>query len=148
MTLFSYEVDLQSDHFNVANVVGRLQGLKRAWQDYAHALCNEKCGCAMKDGRRKRAAIHARVTTDGQTTDNQLRELRLVAEQNGWQIVQEFLDQGISGAKGREHRPAFDALWKGAVRREFAVIMAWAVDLLGRPLSHLVNFLSRSTRHK
>lgn len=74
--------------------------------------------------------------------DNQLRELRVVAERHGWQIVQEFVDQGISGAKGREQRPAFDALWKGAVRREFDVVMVWAVDRLGRSLSHLVNFLS------
>lgn len=92
--------------------------------------------------KRKRAAIYARVSTDGQTTDNQLRELRLVAERNGWEIVQEFIDQGISGAKGREQRPAFDALWKGAIRREFDVVMVWAVDRLGRSLSHLVNFLS------
>jgi len=96
----------------------------------------------MKDGKTKRAAIYARVSTDGQTTENQLRELRLVAERNGWPIVQEFVDQGVSGAKGREERPAFDALWKGAIRREFDVIMVWAVDRLGRSLSHLVNFLS------
>ena len=96
----------------------------------------------MKDGKTKRAAIYARVSTDGQTTENQLRELRLVAERNGWPIVQEVVDQGISGAKGREQRPAFNALWKGAIRREFDVVMVWAVDRLGRSLSHLVNFLS------
>jgi DNA invertase Pin-like site-specific DNA recombinase len=65
-----------------------------------------------------------------------------VAERNGWQIVQEYVDYGISGAKGREQRPAFDALWKGATRRQFDVVMVWAVDRLGRSLSHLVNFLS------
>lgn len=96
----------------------------------------------MKNQHVKRAAIYARVSTDGQTTENQLRELRLVAERNGWQIVHEFIDQGISGAKGREQRPAFDALWKGAVRREFDVVMVWAVDRLGRSLPNLVNFLS------
>jgi DNA invertase Pin-like site-specific DNA recombinase len=96
----------------------------------------------MKDGRTTRAAIYGRVSTDGQTTDNQLYELRMVAERNGWQIVQEFVDKGISGAKGRKQRPAFDALWKGAIRREFDVVMVWAVDRLGRSLSHLVNFLS------
>ena len=96
----------------------------------------------MKDSRPKRAAIYARVSTDGQTTENQLRELRVVAERNGWQLVQEFVDNGISGAKGREHRPAFDALWKGAIRREFDVVMVWAVDRLGRSLAHLVTFLS------
>jgi DNA invertase Pin-like site-specific DNA recombinase len=63
-----------------------------------------------------------RVSTDGQTTENQLRELRLAADRNGWPLVQEFVDQGISGAKGREQRPAFDALWKGAVRREFDLL--------------------------
>jgi DNA invertase Pin-like site-specific DNA recombinase len=96
----------------------------------------------MKDERSTRAAIYARVSTDGQTVDNQLRELRMVAERNGWQIIQEFVDKGISGAKGREQRPAFDALWKGSTRREFDVVMVWAVDRLGRSLSHLVNFLS------
>src|SRR5262249_21176237 len=50
--------------------------------------------------------------------------------------------KGISGAKGREQRPAFDALWRGAIRREFDVVMVWAVDRLARSLSHLVNFLS------
>jgi len=54
----------------------------------------------MKDGKTKQAAIYARVSTDGQTTENQLRELRLAAERNGWLIVEEFVDQGISGAKG------------------------------------------------
>jgi DNA invertase Pin-like site-specific DNA recombinase len=96
----------------------------------------------MKDGRITRAAIYERVSTDDQTVDNQLRELRMVAERNGWEIIQEFIDKGISGVKGREHRPAFDALWKGAIRREFDVVMVWAVHRLGRSLSHLVNFLS------
>lgn len=64
------------------------------------------------------------------------------------QIVQEFVDQGIGGSKDREQRPAFDALWKGAVRREFDVVMVWAVDRLGRSLSHLVNFLSQSHAKK
>ena len=96
----------------------------------------------MKYCKTKRAAIYARVSTDGQTTENQLHELRLVAERNGWPIVQEFVDKGISGAKGREQRPAFDALWKAVIRREFEVVLVWAVDRLGRSLSHLVDFLS------
>ena len=96
----------------------------------------------MMNSKIKRAAIYARVSTDGQTTENQLRELRIVAGRNGWPIVQEFIDQGISGAKGREQRPAFDALWKAAIRKEFDVVMVWAVDRLGRSLTHLVSFLS------
>ena len=47
----------------------------------------------MQNGRGTRAAIYGRVSTDGQTVDNQLRELRMVVERNGWQIVQEFVGQ-------------------------------------------------------
>jgi len=90
----------------------------------------------------RRAAIYARVSTDGQSTANQLQELRLTAERNGWQVVQEFVDRGISGAKGRDKRPAFDALWKGVGRKDFDIVLVWSVDRLGRSLQHLVDFLS------
>jgi len=89
----------------------------------------------------KRAAIYARVSTDDQTTENQLRELRQVAERCGWHIVAEYVDNGVSGAKGRDQRPQFDALCNAATRRECDVIMAWSVDRLGRSLRHLVSFL-------
>jgi len=90
----------------------------------------------------KRVAIYARVSTDSQTTKNQLIELRRIADLNGWQIVTEFIDEGISGAKGRDKRPQYDALLKSAVRKEFDMIMAWSVDRLGRSLQHLIEFLN------
>jgi DNA invertase Pin-like site-specific DNA recombinase len=90
----------------------------------------------------KRVALYARVSTDGQTTDNQLDELRTVAKRNKWKIVEVFIDHGISGAKGREKRPAFDKMCNAAVRKEFDLIAAWSVDRLGRSLQHLVSFLS------
>lgn len=90
----------------------------------------------------RRAAIYIRVSTDQQTTDNQERELREVAARTGWEIVEVYRDQGISGAKGRDKRPAFDALCKDAARRRFDVVMAWSVDRLGRSLQDLVAFLS------
>jgi DNA invertase Pin-like site-specific DNA recombinase len=46
-----------------------------------------KGGAAMDKARR--AAIYARVSTDGQTTGNQLRELRATAERHGWTVVEE-----------------------------------------------------------
>lgn len=95
-----------------------------------------------KDVAMKKVAIYARVSTDKQSTDNQLRELRTIADKNGWELVNEFVDEGISGAKGRDKRPQFNALMKSAVRREIDVVMAWSVDRLGRSLQHLVEFLS------
>ena len=91
--------------------------------------------------KRAKVALYARVSTDGQTTENQLQELRKVADRNGWQIIQEFVDHGISGAKGRDQRPAFDEMCKGVIRKEFDLVMAWSVDRLGRSLQHLVTFL-------
>jgi len=89
----------------------------------------------------KTAALYLRVSTDGQTTENQRRELAHVAERAGWQIVEVYEDAGISGAKGRDKRPAFDKLLKDANRRRFDLVAAWSVDRLGRSLQHLVAFL-------
>ena len=96
----------------------------------------------MNARKTKRAAIYARVSTNGQTTTNQLRALRKVARRTGWKIVQEYVDNGISGAKGRNGRPQFDALCTAAVRREFDVVMAWSVDRLGRSVQDLIAFLN------
>ena len=79
-----------------------------------------------------RVALYTRVSTDTQTTDNQIDQLREVADRNGWVVVREYIDEGISGSKGREQRPKFDALLKNAVRKEFDVVMSWSVDRLGR----------------
>jgi DNA invertase Pin-like site-specific DNA recombinase len=90
-----------------------------------------------------RTALYLRVSTlNGQTTENQRLELEAVAGRNGWAVVEIYEDAGISGAKGREKRPAFDRMLRAAVRREFDVIMAWSVDRLGRSLQGLVAFLS------
>jgi DNA invertase Pin-like site-specific DNA recombinase len=89
----------------------------------------------------KRAVLYLRVSTLDQTTANQERELRKVAGRAGWEVTKVYRDHGISGAKGRDERPAFDALHKAAARREFDIVMVWSVDRLGRSLKDLVNFL-------
>jgi len=93
------------------------------------------------DKRRKRVALYLRVSTSGQTVDNQRLELEAAAERHGWDITEVFADRGISGAKGRAERPAFDRLLKGVTRKEFDLIAAWSVDRLGRSLQDLVAFL-------
>jgi DNA invertase Pin-like site-specific DNA recombinase len=88
-----------------------------------------------------RVALYLRVSTDDQTVANQRRELEAVAKRSGWKIVATFQDRGISGAKGRDRRPAFDNLCKGVTRRDFDLVAAWSVDRLGRSLRDLVGFL-------
>ena len=82
------------------------------------------------------------MSTDGQTTENQQRELRAAVERNGWTIAVEYIDHGISGAKGRKDRPQFDALLRAVARKEFDMVAAWSVDRLGRSLQDLIGFLS------
>ena len=89
----------------------------------------------------KRAALYLRVSTDGQTVENQRLALRAVCEQRGWQVVQEYADSGVSGAKGRRQRPGLDALLKDATRGRLDVVLAWALDRLGRSLVDLLDTL-------
>lgn len=86
----------------------------------------------------KRAGIYLRVSTDQQTTKNQLRILQEVAKRSVWTIVQVFEDAGISGAKRRDKRPGFDSLLKAVHRRQIDMVAAFAVDRLGRSLPDLV----------
>jgi DNA invertase Pin-like site-specific DNA recombinase len=89
----------------------------------------------------QRAAIYTRVSTGSQTTENQLRELRAAAKRLGHQIVAEFTDNGISGAKGRDQRPGLNKLLDGVTRKDFDKVMAWSVDRLGRSLPDLLTFM-------
>src|SRR5215471_9900606 len=90
----------------------------------------------------KQVGIYLRVSTNGQTTENQRRELEAVAKRAGWQLVEVFVDHGISGARGRDKRPAFDRLLKAATMRKINMIAAWSVDRLGRSLQDLLGFLN------
>jgi len=94
----------------------------------------------------RRVGIYLRVSTDGQTTENQRRELEAVAARSGWQVVDLYEDAGISGSNGREKRPGLDRLLKDATARRINMIAAWSVDRLGRSLQHLVGFLNECRR--
>ena len=89
-----------------------------------------------------RCAIYSRCSTSDQTVENQIRELKEIAERKGLIVVSQFSDEVISGSKGRDQRKGFDRLIKGAVRKDFDLILVWSVDRLGRSLQDLVSFLN------
>ncbi|MEC9423439.1 MAG: recombinase family protein [Nitrospinota bacterium] len=91
--------------------------------------------------KRERVALYARLGTDGKTPETQLQELQKIADQNGWKVVQEFMDQGIRLSKGKDQRPKFDEMLQGVKEGDFDLIMTWSVDRLGRSLPHLISFL-------
>jgi len=89
-----------------------------------------------------RAAIYARVSTrdKGQDADLQLRELREYAQQRGWSVTGEYVDEGISGSK--DSRPQLNRLMLDAKLRRIDCVLVWKLDRFGRSLKHLVNALA------
>jgi DNA invertase Pin-like site-specific DNA recombinase len=86
-----------------------------------------------------KVTLYARVSTDGQDPEVQLVALRAHAGQRGWQVVEEFVDRGVSGAK--ERRPALDRLLKAAWAGRFRVVLVWRFDRFARSVKHLVGAL-------
>ena len=93
----------------------------------------------MSPKRHKRVAIYLRVSTDGQTVENQRIDLKKLAELRQWEIVATYEDNGISGSKGRDKRPGLDAMLRDAKRRKFDLVTFWSIDRLGRSTSTVAN---------
>jgi hypothetical protein len=79
----------------------------------------------------KRVALHLRVSTGEQTTENQRRELSAAAGRHGWDVVEVFEDAGFSSAKGRDQRPGLDRLLKAAARKEIDIVVGGSPRPLG-----------------
>jgi DNA invertase Pin-like site-specific DNA recombinase len=89
-----------------------------------------------------RVGLYARVSTKReQTVENQLLRLREWAAGRGHTIVAEYVDEGISGTKGRDKRPGLDALGKAATLGQIDTVAVTALDRLGRNLQHLIGFV-------
>lgn len=87
-----------------------------------------------------KTALYARVSTNnGQDPEMQLRELREYCQRRGWEVSQEYVDLGISGAK--EKRPELDKLLADAHRRHFDAVVVWRFDRFARSVSHLLRAL-------
>ena len=89
--------------------------------------------------KQKSVAIYARVSTDKQKVDMQLRELRNFVKRSRWKIFAEFIDQGYTGATTK--RPAFTEMMTTAKRRKFDIVLVWKLDRLSRSLKDLINTL-------
>ena len=89
----------------------------------------------------KRVAIYARVSTNDQSCERQLVELREVAKNHNWEIVQEYVDTGVSGAK--TSRPQLDAMMKDAFSRKFEMVLTLELSRMGRNTKHLLEIVER-----
>jgi DNA invertase Pin-like site-specific DNA recombinase len=91
----------------------------------------------------KRAGLYTRVSTIDQHPETQLLDLRQMAAQRGYQIVQEYTDK-ISGAKAR--RPGLDQMMADARRGQFDVVVVWASDRVARSVKHFLEVLDELNR--
>ena len=87
-------------------------------------------------------AIFVRVSTQRQTTENQLLELYEVCERNDWTVVEEY-NETVSGTKGQTDREELNRMMIDASRRKFEKVVVWSVDRIGRDMKHLVSVLSQ-----
>src|SRR5215218_9209438 len=85
--------------------------------------------------RRLRAALYLRVSTLDQHVDNQGHELRALAVTRGWRVIEEYVDEGVSGSKDR--RPALDRMMLDARRGRVDIVAVWSLDRFGRSLAHV-----------
>ena len=95
----------------------------------------EPAGPAVRPAGPLRAALYCRVSTTGQTAENQLLALRSFAVARGWDAV-EFVDHGVSGT--REKRPALETLLAAVRTRRVDVVACVKLDRLARNVHHLV----------
>jgi len=91
-----------------------------------------------------RAVLYARVSTVDQNCATQLLDLRQLAEQRGLEIVETYVDHGISGTRAR--RPGLDQLMADAARHRFDIVVVWAFDRLARSVRHLLATLDELNR--
>jgi DNA invertase Pin-like site-specific DNA recombinase len=84
----------------------------------------------------KTVAIYARVSTDRQTTDSQLHQLRDFVRRAKWKVYREYIDNGYSGKNTQ--RPAYTEMLGDARRRRFDLLLVWKLDRLSRSLKDLI----------
>lgn len=99
----------------------------------------------MKNSTPLSTALYARVSTTDQHCESQLREIREYVARHGWEVADEYVDEGFSGAKAS--RPALDRLMADAAKRKFDCVVVWKLDRFGRSVLHLNQQLDTLTRH-
>jgi len=91
----------------------------------------------------KRTVLYMRVSSVDQHPETQLHDLRQMASQRGYEIVQEYTDR-ISGVKAR--RPGLDQMMVDARRGRFDVVLVWASDRIARSVKHFLEVLDELNR--
>ena len=82
------------------------------------------------------------MSKTSQSVERHISELEIAAFRNEWEIVDRYIDHGISGAKGRDQRPELDRMIKDSTKHKFDGVMVWSIDQLGRSLQNRMEILN------
>ncbi len=82
----------------------------------------------------RKAAVYVRVSTDGQTVENQRHDLAQLCRARDVEPV--WFEETASAVAKR--RPVFAAMMERARRGEFSCVVVWALDRAHRSMSALV----------
>jgi len=84
---------------------------------------------------------YARVSTNNhhQDPEVQLRDIRAYATMKGWELVETYVDKGVSGTK--QSRPELNRMMEDAKSNKFSAVLVWKFDRFARSTSHLLNAL-------
>jgi len=91
----------------------------------------------METTKPTKCAVYARVSTEGQSVEPQLLDLRRYAKERNWQ-VKEYVDC-VSGAV--TSRPQLDKLLDDVRKRRVDTVLVWRFDRMARNVKMLVLLL-------
>lgn len=97
---------------------------------------SRKCGAV----KTQTVAIYVRVSTSGQTVENQERELVAHCQRQGWLVHKVYRDEGYSGAVA--DRPALNEMMEDARKAKFDLVACWKIDRVARSIAHLLDILT------
>ena len=86
-----------------------------------------------------KVTLYTRVSTQDQSVEMQLSDLRKFCDQRGFEVYREYSDEGVSGT--RERRPSLDELMRHARKRKFDAVLCWRFDRFARSTKHLITAL-------
>ena len=89
----------------------------------------------------KKVVIYARVSTKDQTCERQISELREIAKNHDYQIVDEYVDTGFSGSL--KNRPELDRMMKDAFTKKFEMVMTLELSRVGRSTKNLLEIVEK-----
>ncbi len=89
----------------------------------------------------KKVVIYARVSTKDQTCERQISELREIAKNHDYQIVDEYVDTWFSGSL--KNRPELDRMMKDAFTKKFEMVMTLELSRVGRSTKNLLEIVEK-----